>query len=113
VTLPSTGLEVALGIAMATAAFLPASAVEMRHRRRAGKPRIGHLPAQLLGGGVIVDIRGAFTGAGIGRHFGRTGERRFKLFGERGSGERRGGSECEGRKDRFGIAHVSLPVGFT
>ena len=35
--------------------------------RGAGEPRIGQLPAQLLGGGIVIDIGGAGAGAGVRR----------------------------------------------
>ena len=44
--------------------------VEVRGRRRTGKPRIGQFPAQLLAGGIVFKVGGALAGGRVGGNLG-------------------------------------------
>src|SRR4029450_4182356 len=54
----------------------------MRGGGGAGQAGIAQLPAQLLAGGIIVDVGGAGRRAGVGWHLRLAVERRLHLVGE-------------------------------
>src|SRR5258705_13606303 len=82
----------------------------MRGGRGAGKPRIGQLPAQLLGGGIEIDVRGALAGGGDGGYFGGAAKWRFALFGGSRARVGAGFSLRKPLKHGLGFRHGSLPV---
>src|SRR5882757_8620199 len=90
--------------------------MEMRRGGGAGEAGIGHLPAELLGGGVVIDVGGADASAGVRRHFGLAVERRLQLLGEGGAGEGNRGAQRQRGKQGL-VRHGSLPFdvkdGFT
>src|SRR5258705_10481159 len=83
----------------------------MRGGRGAGKRRMGPLPAQLLAGGIEIDVGGALAGSGDGGYFGSAVKCRFHLVGEGWSGVGDGCSQRKRCKHGLGFRHGSLPVG--
>src|SRR6185437_6837339 len=78
-------------------------AVEVRGGRGAGETGIGELPAQLLGGGIVIDVGGAGAGAGVRGDLRLAVQRRLELLGEGGAGE--GDRGRKRQRGKHGLGH--------
>src|SRR4029077_17574465 len=83
--------------------------VKMRGGGGARQARIGDLPAQLLAGGIIVDVSGAGAGARVRRHLGLAVQCRFHLVGKGRSDEGDRRTQRDGSKHGL-VRHGFLPV---